>query len=469
MRIGVVLCVGEAARFGPLFEALGATVLRKVEGPLRARQLRGEELDLVLVDAPRLGRDAARTVAAVRALAGSPEVIALSRQEGPADRARLLASGCMAVLHADVPLATLRDALGALVDRRREELQRQRTSQSAMRGNSLDDFASSSRAMRLLLDTARRVVPSTATLLILGETGVGKEWLARALHAEGPRRAGPFVAVNCGALPEHLLESELFGHERGAFTGALRAHRGHFEMAHGGTLFLDEVGEMPLPLQVKLLRVLQERCIQRVGSERTLDVDVRLMAATHRDPGELRARGLLRDDLYFRLAVVTLRVPPLRERLEDLPALAQTYLERFGVAFGRGARTFAPAALESLLTYRWPGNLRELVNVVERTVLLSGGDEITLADLPDEFRRAEPVLPEEPAAPERGAACDLPFAEARRQVLERFEREYLANLLERAGGRVGEAALRAGLHPRSLYDLLRRHGLKWRAYRFAAR
>jgi transcriptional regulator with GAF, ATPase, and Fis domain len=299
---------------------------------------------------------------------------------------------------------------------------------------------------------------------------VGKEWLARAIHDEGPRHAGPFVAVNCGALPATLLESELFGHERGAFTGASRGHRGHFECAHGGTIFLDEVGEMPPATQVRLLRVLQEHRVQRVGGERAIDVDVRVLAATHRDPRELLRRGRLREDLYYRMAVVTLHVPPLRERTEDLSALVDTYLERFARLLGRGPRSIAGEALDALLAYRWPGNVRELTNVIERAVLLAPGPCVTVADLPEDIRRAAatsdaPILAKSASA--ATALADVPYCEARRAAVQAFERRYLTRLLERSGGHVGDAALRARINARSLYALMRRHGLRKEDFRYA--
>jgi DNA-binding NtrC family response regulator len=313
--------------------------------------------------------------------------------------------------------------------------------------------------MQALMRTARRVVSSSTSILLLGETGVGKEWMARAIHQEGPRRDAPFVAVNCAALPESLLETELFGHERGAFTGAVRSRRGHFELAHQGTLFLDEIGEMPVHLQAKLLRALQERTIQRVGGEQPIDVDVRIMAATNRDPAAELAAGRLREDVYYRLAVVSLRVPPLRERREDLPALATTYAERFARSLRREVRGIAADAMDALLAYAWPGNLRELINVVERATLLAAGTEITRADLPEEIGRAGVDVVPMPAAVAAVRGGERGYAEARRAVLRDFERAYLADLLRAAGGRVGEAAARAGLNPRTLNALMRRHGL----------
>jgi DNA-binding NtrC family response regulator len=265
---------------------------------------------------------------------------------------------------------------------RRVDLGRRVHAASPPSESRLRDFASLSPRMQAFMALARKVVDADSSLLLLGETGTGKEWFARAVHKEGPRSAGPFVAVNCGAFPESLFESELFGHEQGAFTGASRAHKGYFEQAEGGTLFLDEIGELPLHLQVKLLRVLEDRRVQRLGAERSFRVDIRLLVATHRDLEREVEAGRFREDLFYRLAVVTLPIPPLRERAEDIPDLFASYLEFFRAALNRPIYGVQKTALEALARYRWPGNVRELINVVERAVLLSPGPEIGLTDLP---------------------------------------------------------------------------------------
>jgi DNA-binding NtrC family response regulator len=303
--------------------------------------------------------------------------------------------------------------------------------------------------------------------LILGETGVGKEYLARAIHRDGPRRESPFVAVNCTALPEPLLESELFGHAPGAFTGAARAHRGFFELAHRGVLFLDEIGEMAAPLQAKLLRVLQDRVVQPLGSERSFQVDVRVLAATNRDLRTEMDAGRFRADLYYRLGVVSITVPPLRERREDVPDLVASHLEHFRLALGRPVRSVSDEALGLLVDHTWPGNVRELINVVERAVLLGAGDEIGLWDLPDlteEGRAAEEGGP----APDEASQAELlerPLAEARDALVERFERTYLDTALRACGGRVGAAARRAGISERALFGKMRRYRLRKEDYR----
>jgi DNA-binding NtrC family response regulator len=430
-------------------------------------QLGSGPVDLVVLHRPTLRELAPATVAEIRALPDRPEVVIVSDREDAEERARLLAAGCLGVVFEALPDEVLGATLRAFAQRRRREAGLAPVEPLARGRFSLGQLVSESPAMQRFLGTARRVVPGDSTLLVLGETGVGKEWLARAIHAESDRARGPFVAVNCGALSESLLESELFGHEKGAFTGATRSRRGYFELAHGGTIFLDEVAELPAHLQVKLLRVLQDHAIQPLGGERSIPVDVRVMAATNRDlEREVRERRF-RADLFYRLNVVALTLPPLRERREDIPALVHSYVEEFGRRLNRGLLEVRPDALRALLAYDWPGNVRELANAIERAVLMCEGDAIGPSDLPEAVRGArgpEPqdAQPEVAGEPQEG---DEPWESVRRRVVDAAERRYLASLLARAGGRVGEAALRAGLNPRSLYEKMRRHGLRKEDFR----
>lgn len=330
-----------------------------------------------------------------------------------------------------------------------------------------------SRAMRELLATSDRVAPADSTVLLRGETGVGKEWLARRIHAASRRSDQPFVALNCAAVPDALLESELFGHVRGAFTGAVRSRRGHFELAHGGTLFLDEIGEMAPHLQGKLLRAVQDLEIQRVGAEETVRVDVRLMAATSRNLEEGMAAGTFRSDLYYRLAVVSLRVPPLRERPDDVEPLMRYYLERFARRAGRPGLALPEPVLQAMRRHPWPGNVRELVNAVERMVVLGEGDSVRFEDLPVAVREssADGIAR---AAGEEGAAVPpglpdewlaLSLRAARQRAVERFERLYLEAVLMEEKGRIGATAHRIGVDPRSLHDKMKRYGLRKEEYR----
>ena len=404
-------------------------------------------------------------IAEIRELPDRPDVVVLSGLTDPEEQAALQRAGCLAVVDPAVSDTSLRETLLAFVARRSQQSAPALSSPSEPGRSSLESFVSSSEAMQGFMIVARRIVRTDSTLLILGETGVGKEWLARAIHADGARGRGPFVAVNCAALSESLLESELFGHERGAFTGADRARRGFFELAHGGTIFLDEIAELPVHLQSKLLRVLEERKIRAVGGERLIDIDVRVMAATNRDLEKEMRDGRFRRDLYYRLDVVALTLPPLRERREDIPLLARRYIDHFNLLLGSNVRGITADALRRLEQHSWPGNVRELINTIERACLLCASDVITLEDLPHALGGQAGGAGATAGSLLREEWSELPWTEVRRRVLEQAERDYFENLLERCGGRVGEVARRAGIDPRSLYEKLRRYGLRKEDFR----
>jgi len=298
-----------------------------------------------------------------------------------------------------------------------------------------------------VLDAIRRVAPTTATVLVCGESGTGKEIVARALHAASPRAAAPLVAFNAAAVPEGLAEGELFGHRRGAYTGADRDAKGLFVEAHGGTLFIDEVSSMPQALQGKLLRALQEREVMPVGATSPVRVDVRIVAATNVDPRRLVREGLLRHDLYYRLSVMRVALPPLRERIEDIPLLAGVFLER---AAEGAPKHLSPRAMRLLISHDWPGNVRELQNVIERAALMSRGDEIGPADV----RFEDDDLEWEPAG-----EADLAYEEAKRRVIERFQRRYVEELMSASAGNVSAAARRAGITRAALHRILKRLGV----------
>jgi two-component system response regulator AtoC len=300
-----------------------------------------------------------------------------------------------------------------------------------------------------LLELLERAAEYKATVLLTGESGTGKEVLARAIHAQSGRRAQAFVAVNCGAIPEALLESELFGHTRGAFTGADRARRGLFVEADGGTMFLDEIGELPPPLQVKLLRVLQEEEVRPVGESKPRQVDVRVIAATSRHLEREVAAGRFREDLFYRLDVFRVRVPPLRERREDIPLLVDHFLAHFREALGRPVRSIADDALDRLLAHAWPGNVRELENVIERAVILADGDRITLRELP------EAVASPRSTAPSSQASGDFSMRRARR----RFESDLIQRALDATGGNRTRAARLLEISYRALLYKIKEYGL----------
>jgi len=318
-------------------------------------------------------------------------------------------------------------------------------------GGALDGILTQSARMEELLAKARLVAPTEASVLILGDSGAGKELLARAIHAASPRSAQPFVAINCAAIPAELLESELFGYVRGAFSGATRDHDGLFAAAHGGTLLLDEIGDMPMALQAKLLRVLQERQVRPLGSTYAREIDVRLISASHRDLEAAVKTGGFREDLYYRLNVVTLRVPSLAERRDDIALLANHFLRELAAQYGRRINGFAPDALDLLVAADWPGNVRQLRNVIEQAVALATTSLVPAS------------LVQEAISDQAQKFTSL--EEARR----RFEHEYLVQLLKITGGNVTRASRLAGRNRTEFYKLLQRHKLEPAAFKKARR
>ena len=333
--------------------------------------------------------------------------------------------------------ATLDKALIQL--RMTREIQRLKSLVKELYG--LENVIARSPAMQRLFQQVAQIADSDATILLTGETGTGKEVLARVLHANSRRSKGPFVALNCAAISETLFESELFGHIRGAFTNAVAAKRGLFQSANGGTLFLDEIAEMSLPMQVKLLRAVQEREVREVGADYATKVDVRIITATNKDLAESVKAGTFRHDLYYRVSVVPLAIPPLRERKDDIPLLAQHFLKQSAKRSNKDVRGFTPAAMHRLMVYPWPGNVRELENAVEKAVVMS---------------RQDMVLPE--LLPTAGVASDIglkPLTEAK----EEFERSYLRNVLQMTGGNISRAAQFAGRYRADFYKMLKKYGL----------
>jgi DNA-binding NtrC family response regulator len=324
----------------------------------------------------------------------------------------------------------------------------------------LGGMVGSSVRMRQVFGLLRRIAPLDVSVVIQGETGTGKELVARALHTLSPRRKGPMEVLDCGAIPPSLIESELFGHEKGAFTGATSARAGAFERAQGGTIFLDELGELRPDLQPKLLRVLEAREVRRVGGSEVIPVDVRVIAATHRDLLKHVEAGLFREDLYFRLSVLTVQLPPLRERAEDIPLILRHALSDPELVATHGAKHLSEAAEAALCAYAWPGNVRELMNVLSHVLTFSEGPVVLPEHLPPRVRGAqrEGQLPFNE---------HLSFKDAKEQLLESFEREYLLEVLKRCGGNVSRAARESGLHRKTLERMVKKHGLEPRTLRSA--
>ncbi|MEZ4321185.1 MAG: sigma 54-interacting transcriptional regulator [Myxococcota bacterium] len=320
-------------------------------------------------------------------------------------------------------------------------------------------------SLREVFSVLERVARTELTVLVTGETGTGKELVSRALHQRSNRKNGPFIVFDCGAIPANLVESELFGHERGAFTGAVSSRAGVFEQAHGGTIFLDELGELPLELQPNLLRVLEQREVRRVGDTRTRAVDVRVVAATNRDLREMVKEGRFREDLYYRLNVVEVKLPPLRQRIEDLPLLVEHIIK--SAPFEHSVRGCTDDVLRLFADYHWPGNIRELKNSVLRCIPFCDGDLIDLHSLPDSLRggRTEQVLPDAEPTEDEASGLPLPdselsMREAKDQLIAAFERRYLEDLLERCDGNVSKAARSAGVDRKTITRLLKRHDIR---------
>jgi two-component system response regulator AtoC len=412
--------------------------------------------DVVVTDLRMPGADGFEVLAAVKARDPATEVVLMTGYATVADAVRAMKQGAFDYLQKPFdPDAALAVVTQAAERKRLADAARRAAPATAEEG--FHGLVGASARMRDVYRLLEKAAAVDATVLMGGETGTGKELAARAIHyasARGPRR---FVPVNCGALPGELVESELFGHARGAFTGAAAAKAGLFEEAQGGTLFLDEIAELPLPAQVKLNRVLQEKELRRVGENRTIPVDVRVIAATHRDLRQEIDAGRFREDLYYRLHVFTVALPPLRDRAEDVPLLAAHFLAKHANALRRPLTGFTPEAMRRLAAHPWPGNVRELENVVERAVAVAGGDLVSEGDLPPELAEPAPGAAPPPAP---GALAAMPYKDAVAGARDRVSRDYLVALMTEFAGNVTRAAERAGVERESLHRLLRKYGLR---------
>ena len=320
--------------------------------------------------------------------------------------------------------------------------------------DSLEVIQTKSPKMKELFDKIRSVSPTKSAVLLVGETGTGKSLLAKLIHRHSNRRNDQFISVHCGAIPDTLLESELFGHEKGAFTGAIRRKLGKFEIAHGGTIFLDEIGTLTPAAQIKLLQVLQDGTIQRVGGEETITVDVRVISATNADLGKMCEEGLFRKDLYYRLNVFPIEIPPLREREEDISQLAKGFLKRMNRMNTKEVHSIHPRVINALINYSWPGNIRELENLIERAYILETSNELGPESFPIELIGTDPVSPGIPREPY------LSLAQVRKKGIEDIERTYLKELLANNNGRIRTSAEMAGITTRQLHKLMVKYGLK---------
>ena len=430
-------------------------VLTAADAETALRTLTGRPVDLVLTDLRMPGRDGLTLLRDIMASHPGLPVILLSAYGSVESAVEAMRDGAYDFLTKPVNL----DHLDLVVRRalRQKNLERQNARlRTQLAGRSaLDRLIGSSEAMTAIRERIEQVAPTPATVLIQGPSGTGKELVARALHALSPRANKPFVAVHCAALAPSLLESELFGHVKGAFTGANEDRKGRFEIADGGTLFLDEISEIDLATQVKLLRVLETRTVEPVGSATPMPVDIRLVAATNRNLRDWVAQGKFREDLFFRLNVVDINLPPLRARQGDLPQLCDAFVREYNPQLGRSILGIEPEAMAALAAYPWPGNVRELRNVIERMMVLAHGDRLTLADVPPEIRAAPPP-PAAPATPDTtGAAGGAPDEPEEPEEATRIRRA----LAETKGNRTA-ASKRLGIPLRTLYRRLKAYGLE---------
>ena len=456
MRTVLIVDDDPAARYG-LRRALEHKYrIAEAESASTAREAMDRERpDVVLLDILMPDEDGISLLRALRAAGHEQPVLVVSALDTAKHAIEALRVGAADYIVKGFDIEELRKRVANLMKLVELGEENERLRHQLVNEGQFGRMLGASAAMRRVFEMAERVAPTDATVLILGESGTGKDLLAQEIHERSPRSEKPFIAVNCAALPENLIESELFGYERGAFTGAAQQKKGKFELASGGTLFLDEIGDMNPVTQAKVLRALENRTIERLGGSQSIAVDVRVISATHRDlPAEIAAQKF-REDLYYRLRVVTLELPPLRAHKEDIPALAETFLVQLAARHGRRAR-LDPAALELLTRYSWPGNVRELKNALERSLVLASDETIGPAQLPEEIRSGVPLT----AGAQTSGRDDL-LAEADfRKAKRKFEIAFLKQKLEEYRWNVSRTAAAVGLHRQSLQEKLRELGIQ---------
>jgi DNA-binding NtrC family response regulator len=411
--------------------------------------LKSEDVDLVLTDRRLPGMDGVELVRQIKTDHPDLAVVVMTAYGSIESAVEAMRLGAEDYLVKPFEVAEMLLVIRRAIEFQELKAANRRTLRRNQERFTFSNILARSTGMQAIFDLVRSVVDLDTTVLIYGETGVGKELLARSIHFSGARRDRPFLAVNCAAIPEELFESELFGSRKGAFTGATEHRRGLFQMASGGTLLLDEIGEMPLRLQPKLLRAIEERKVTSVGADRPVDIDVRFIATTNKDLLAEVERGAFRRDLFYRLSVMPIRVPPLRERKEDIPLLAEHFLEQANRRSKKAVRVIARESLNALVGYPWPGNVRELENVIERAVIVSVGD--TLVGI-------ERFLA--PSGAHAAVDLSLPFRDAKARVVEEFERAYVKGLLEAHGGKLTAAAKHADMDAKNFSDKMARYGLR---------
>jgi nitrogen regulation protein NR(I) len=442
-------------------EAKGFEVVAVADGNAAVTQAE-HGVDLVITDLRMPGKDGLEVLQGVRRASPDTEVIVMTAFGTVENAVEAMRLGAFDYILKPFSIDELELKVDRALDRHQlaSEVRYFKEEEARRSGPMIGQGAAMQQVQRLI----DKVAASTSPVLVQGESGTGKELVAREIHRRSPRANGPFIAVNCAALSEGVLESELFGHEKGAFTGAVAVRKGRFELADGGTLFLDEIGELPAPVQVKLLRVLQEKEFERVGGTKTISVDARIVCATHRDLKRAIADGDFREDLYYRLNVISIDLPPLRDRREDIPPLAEHFLARYGREMAKPVKLTAEV-VDRLSHYRWPGNIRELQNVVERAVVLCEGDQLAVADLPRELLEQAGGAPPEPAAapaalPETGHEPPTPEHPTDLTArLDALEKAIILETLQQHRWNQTKVAAALGLKRSSLQYKMKKHGL----------
>jgi two-component system response regulator HydG len=431
-----------------LLTGWGYTIFEADDGSTAIEKAHDQAFDLILMDIRMIKVSGIEALHEIKAFNPSIPIIIMTAYSSVENAVEALKSGAYDYLTKPLDFDELRLAMERAMDHRQLKEENRLLRESLGSHFDRQNIIGRSPAMVTLLETVAQVASSEATVLIMGDSGTGKEMIAGAIHYNSTRKEGPFVKINCAAITETLLESELFGHEKGAFTGAHRRKEGRFRLAHGGSIFLDEISEMSLSMQVKVLRVLQEREITRVGGEEVIHVDVRVIAATNKDLLEEIQAGRFREDLFYRLNVVTLNVPALKDRKQDIPLLAQHFLTTFSEKNKKEMKGITPQAMDRMLKHDWPGNVRELMNAVERGVVLSTSEYLDEKELP--FLPKEATSGDQ-AGSEVAIPADLP--------LEEVEKASILKTLEAAGGNKSEASRRLGITRRTLHKKLKKYGV----------
>jgi len=426
----------------------GYDIVEADDGSTAIEKVQERPFDLILMDVRMLKVSGLEALERIKAFNPAIPVTIMTAYSSVETAIEALKKGAYDYLTKPLDFDKLRLTIERAMEHTRLREENRLLKESLGKHFDMQNIIGRSPAMMSLLETVAHVAPSEATVMITGESGTGKELIAGVIHHNSPRKDGPFVKINCAAITETLLESELFGHEKGAFTGADRRKEGRFYQANQGSIFLDEVSEMPLTMQVKLLRVLQERELTRVGGEKVIAVDVRVVAATNKDLVDLKNRGLFREDLYYRLNVVNLEIPPLTKRRDDIPLLAQHFLEIFVDKNKKKIKGFTPKAMDQLIRYDWPGNVRELMNAVERAVVLARTDYLDDHD----FSILQPLL-------QQSALVPSDFDNIDNIPLEEVEKAAILRMLESVAGNKSEAARRLGITRKTLHKKLKQYGV----------